>query len=260
MSEATIAKLLVEKGNLLFKGQKQFVHFTKNREADELLNDLSKHPHAFVLACVMDRQIKAEKAWVIPYKFREKLGSFEFGELQKLTQKQIQRLMTKPETLHRFPEEMSKNFYEAIGLISEKYAGNAANIWRDQPSSAELVYRFLEFRGIGQKIGTMAANILVRNFKVPLRDYFSIDVSVDVQVRRVLARLGLVTPGDSIERIVYRAQALHPEFPGLLDFPVWEIGRSWCRPSKPLCGECYMKTVCPSRTKMTNKYVDSDAP
>jgi endonuclease III len=249
MSEATATKILVEKGNRPFRGPKEFVYFTKNREADELLNDLSKHPHAFVLACVMDRQIKAEKAWVIPYKFQEKLGGFGFTELRKLTQKQIQRLMTKPDPLHRFPEEMSKNFYEAVGLISRKYGGNAANMWRERPSSAELVYRFLEFRGIGQKIGTMAANILVRDFKVPLSDYYSIDVSVDVQIRRVLARLGLVEPDDSIERIVYRARALHPEFPGLLDFPAWEIGRNWCRPNKPLCGDCYMKTACPSRAK-----------
>lgn len=250
MSEATITKLLVQKGNRLFKGPRRFVHFTKNREADELLNDMSKHPHAFVLACVMNRQIKAEKAWVIPYKFREKLGSFEFSELRKLTQKQIQRLMTRPQPLHRFLDEMSRNFYEAVGLISKKYAGNAANIWRDRPSSAELVYRFLEFRGIGQKIGTMAANILVRDFKVPLRDHYSIDVSVDVQVRRVLSRLDLVAPDDSIERIVYRARALHPEFPGLLDFPAWEIGRNWCRPSKPLCSDCYMKIACPSRANV----------
>ncbi len=253
MPKATVTKLLVEKGNRLFKGPKQFVHFTKIREADELLNDLAKHPHAFVLACVMDRQIKAEKAWVIPYKFQEKLRTFSFSELRKLTQKQIQHLMTKPDPLHRFPEEMSKNFYAAVELISEKYAGNAANIWRERPSSAELVYRFLEFRGIGQKIGTMAANILVRDFKILLSDYFSIDVSVDVQVRRVLARLGLVEPDDTIERIVYRARALHPEFPGLLDFPAWEIGRNWCRPSNPLCEECYMKSACPSQGDMANE-------
>lgn len=251
MPEAAIAKLFVEKGKCLYEAPKQFVHFTKNREADDLLNDLFKHPHAFVLACVMDRQIKAEKAWIIPHKIREKIGSFDFRTLRKLTRKQVHRLMTKPVPLHRFPKEMSRNFYEAVNLIADSYANNAANIWRDRPSSAELVYRFLEFRGVGQKIGTMAANILVRDFKIDLSDYYSIDISVDVQVRRVLTRLGLVAPDDSIERIVYRARALYPEFPGLLDFPAWEIGREWCRPNKPICGECYMQAICPSRSHQT---------
>jgi len=253
MSEVAITKLLVEKGKRLYEAPKQFVHFTKNREADDLLNDLSNHPHAFVLACVMDRQIKAEKAWIIPHKVREKLGSFDFRILRKLPQKQIYRLMTKPEPLHRFPEEMSRNFYEAVNLIADRYANNASNIWHDRPSSAELVYRFLEFRGVGQKIGTMAANILVRYFKIDLSDYYSIDISVDVQVRRVLARLDLVAPDDSIERIVYRALALYPEFPGLLDFPAWKIGREWCRPIEPICGECYMQAICPSKPKLADK-------
>ena len=32
------------------------MEFTKNPEADNLLNNLKEFPHAFVLACVMDRQ------------------------------------------------------------------------------------------------------------------------------------------------------------------------------------------------------------
>ena len=50
--------------------------------------------------------------------------------------------------------------------------------------------RRLEFRGAGPKIATMAANLLARHLKVPFSDYYSIDISVDVQVRRVLSRLG----------------------------------------------------------------------
>lgn len=249
LKQVTAEEILVEKGDLLFKQPKEFVRFTNMREVDELLNDLSGHPHAFVLGCVMDRQIKAETAWSIPHRFRERLGTFSLPALRKLTQQEILRLMTEPDTLHRFPVEMSRNFYKAVALISEKYDGNAANIWEGHPSSAELVYRFLEFRGIGQKIGTMAAKILARDFKIPLRDYYSIDISVDVQVRRVLERLGLIAQGDSIERIVYRARALHPEFPGLLDFPAWEIGRKWCRPNKPSCGPCYMKRACPGHAE-----------
>ena len=34
--------------------------------ADELMLDLENTPHAFVLGCVMDLGIQAEKAWIIP--------------------------------------------------------------------------------------------------------------------------------------------------------------------------------------------------
>ncbi len=242
-----ITSLLIEHGELVFSGPHEFVPFTHIPEADELLNDLQGHLHAFVLACVMDRQIKAEKAWVIPFRFAEKLGNFTFSRLAELTLDEVRDLMTKPEPLHRFTEGMSKNFHAAIRLIDDKYTGNAAKIWEGTPSSADVVYRFLEFPGVGPKIATMAANLLARLFKVPFKDYYSIDVSADVHVRRVFARLGLTEPEDSIEAVIYRARALHPEFPGMFDSPAWEIGRTWCRPQTPLCSDCYMQKVCPSR-------------
>jgi endonuclease III len=246
---AVITSLLIEHGKLVFSGPQEFVEFTQIRQADELLNDLQGNPHAYVLACVMDRQIKAEKAWVIPFRFAQKLGTFAFSRLVALSLDEVRDLMTKPEPLHRYTKGMSKNFHAAVGLIQKKYNGNAAKIWEGEPSSADVVYRFLEFQGVGPKIATMAANILARRFKVPFKDYYSIDVSADVHVCRVFARLGLTDPEDSIEAVIYRARALHPEFPGLFDYPAWEIGRTWCRPQTPLCGACYMKGVCPSRVQ-----------
>jgi len=248
MDNDRITSLLVEQGRSVFHGDRQFFEFTGIREADELLNDIQHHPHAFVLACVMDRQIKAERAWVIPFRFAQKLQTFEFSRLVELTLDEVKDAMMNPEPLHRYVDEMSKNFHAAVELINRKYNGDAAKIWEGTPSSAEVVYRFLEFRGIGPKIATMAANILTRQFKVPYRDYYSIDVSADVHVRRVFARLGLTDHEDSIEAVIYRARALHPDFPGLLDFPLWKIGREWCHAQTPKCGDCLMRGVCPSRT------------
>ncbi|MBF0186049.1 MAG: iron-sulfur cluster loop [Magnetococcales bacterium] len=249
MMHTGAADILIQQGKKLFEAPKRFLKFTNNEKADSLLNDLESFPHAYVLACIMDRQIPAERAWIIPYRISEKIGGFQFPKIHALTQEQIRSLMAEPDPLHRFVDEMSLNFYEAVSLIADRYAGSAANIWADKPSSAELVYRFLEFRGVGQKIGTMAANILARDFKVPLKDYYSIDISVDIQVRRVFERLELVEPASSVERIIYRARSLHPEFPGLLDFPTWEVGRNWCRPSSPNCAGCYLQRACPSAHK-----------
>ena len=71
----------------------------------------------------------------------------------------LERLMIKPVPLHRYPERMSENFYEAVRLIADRYSGDASNIWRGKPSSAEVVYRFLQFRGVEPKIATMATRI-----------------------------------------------------------------------------------------------------
>ena len=246
MNEASIRDRLVEHGQMLFRAPKQVIQFTKVPKADILLNDLTYHPHAFVLACVMDRQIKAEKAWLIPYRISEKLGGFSIKELCPLSRVDVNRLMTQPEPLHRFVDKMSDCFHSAVHRICNHYAGDASRIWEGKQSSAEIVYRFLEFDGVGPKIASMAANILAREFKIPFADYFSIDISADVHVRRVFSRLGLCAPDSTVEQVIYKARALHPEFPGMMDLPSWEIGRNWCKSRGPECSRCYMSDLCPT--------------
>jgi endonuclease III len=246
MNGTAIRDRLVEHGRTLFHAPKQLIQFTREAQADALLNDLTQHPHAFVLACVMDRQVKAEKAWLIPYRISEKIGGFSMEVLSALSRVDVHRLMANPKPLHRFVETMAGHFHSAVHRIKGNFAGDAARIWTDRPSSAEVVYRFLEFDGVGPKIGSMAANILAREFKVPLADYFSIDISADVHVRRVFARLGLCNADATVEQVIYKAKALHPEFPGMMDLPSWEIGRNWCKSRGPECAGCYMKDLCPT--------------
>ena len=248
MNDDRISRLLIDRGQELFNAPKQqIIPFSQHEEADALLNNIEEFPHAFVLGCIMDRQIRAELAWVIPYHLAKKLGNFQLSTLKNLTSNKIEKLMSEPDPLHRYPKVMAGNIYTGIRLIEDKYEGNAALIWEDKPSSATVVYRFLEFRGAGPKISTMATNILARDFKVPLSDYYSIDISPDVHVKRVFKRLGLIEKDHSNDILIYRAKSINPEFPGLLDLPTWEIGRNWCRPKNPQCDQCYMNAVCPFR-------------
>jgi len=247
MNTNTIRDRLIDHGHKLFHAPKKLIEFTREPKADALLNDLTKHPHAFVLACVMDRQVKAERAWLIPYRISEKIGEFSIETLSALSLADVNRLMKIPEPLHRFVDIMANHFYSAVQRLKTAYAGDAARIWSGKPSSAEVVYRFLEFDGIGPKIGSMAVNILAREFKIPLADYFSIDISADVHIRRVFARLGLCPADASVEQVIYKARALHPEFPGMMDLPCWEIGRNWCKSRSPECAGCYMNDLCPTR-------------
>lgn len=246
MAQPSIRDILIKRGEEILSQPFRPIVFARHQEADALLNDLDRYPHAFVLACIMDRQIIAEKAWMIPYEFKERLGSFEFTNLQALSLERVQRIMSNPKPLHRFPIVMSKNFFSAVQKIARVYSGKASNIWAGCPDSVTIVNRFREFDGVGPKIGPMAANILVRDFKIPIGNKNSIDISPDVHVRRVFTRLGLIVEGASNEELIFRARELNPTYPGVFDLPAWEIGREWCKPNKPNCPKCYMNGCCPT--------------
>ncbi len=219
------------------------VHFVDDQNANDLLNDLKNYPHAFVLACCMDRQCKAEAAWEIPFKIKDHIGSFGFSDLKNKSRDDWETIF-KTLSLHRFNQKMSTVFYEAIQTIANDYNGIASKIWGDKPSSATVVYRFLQFNGVGVKIATMAANILARSFKIPFSDYHSIDVSPDVHIKRVMERMGLVRENATREEIIYKARELYPEFPGIIDSSLWEVGRTWCKAKNPDCTNCIISTEC----------------
>ena len=254
VKKSAIRERLVKRGKKLVKelnglelSKPKDLSETQYQEAGKLVDVReSDHPHAFVIACIMDRLIKAERAWFNPYRLSRRIGNFDFCTILKLSEDEIQDHMKGPPALHRFPDKMSQYIHAALRHIADKYEGKAENIWDARPSSAGLVYRFLEFEGMGPKIATMAANILVREFKVPVRDHFSIDISPDRHVRRVFQRLGLIPKQASNEQIIYRARDLNPEYPGLVDLPAFQIGREWCRPTTPLCSKCFMEDICPT--------------
>jgi len=241
-----IVERLKAKGERLLENSTKPLRFVDHPEANALVNDLDGYPHAFVLACLMDRQIRAELAWMIPYEFSERIGTFEMESIAKLEQDKVLLVFSKPTPLHRFPEKMGKVFFNGIQKIKKDYEGVASLIWNDEPKSATLIRRFLAFEGAGPKIASMAANILVRDFKIPVKDKVDIDISADVQVVRVFTRLGLVREGGSNEEVIYRARELNRPYPGVFDLATWEIGRQWCRPNEPTCLKCYLKDLCPS--------------
>lgn len=236
--------LLVAEGQAQLQRPLVFVRFTGDDEADALLNDLQVYPHAFLFACLVDRQVRAERAWLVPSIIRDRLGTFDFDDLLTLEEAEWVGLMRTPTPAHRLPEVMGKVLHRATQRVESHYHSDASLIWTDTPSSARIVMRFLQFFGAGPKIATMAANILVRHFHIPLSDYRYIDISADSQVQRVMTRLGYVEEGSDPEVVVYAARDLNPDFPGIFDLALWDLGRTVCKPSSPLCSECRLAPYC----------------
>jgi endonuclease III len=215
-------------------------------KAKKLLNDIDNNPHAFVLACLMDRQIPFERAWLIPPRIFDIIGSHDFSALENITFEKYKEIFSK-NRLHRYNNDMAKVFYNGIRIIKAKYDGNASKIWTGKPNSKLVVDRFLKFHGCGQKIATMAANMLATKFKIEFLDYYSIDISPDVHIMRVFARMGLVPPNPSPKIVIEKARELYPNFPGITNFYCWEIGNKYCHKRRPDCKNCIIGAGCEKR-------------
>ena len=239
-------------GDGSFKQQGSISGRESGLAAHALVNDLERHPHAFVLGCIADRQVKANVAWRLPQLIREVAGDFEFETLAQLPERVWSTVLER--SGHRLAKDMQRLLPAAIQLIRERHRGDAARLWRPGSSGAAVARRFLEFDGVGPKIANMAVNILIRHFKVALKPPRP-DIAVDTHVLRVFVRLGLLRLEHSQQRsttmkqrlrLQLRARELNPDWPGELDWPVWQIGRKWCHASHPpKCPECCMGTVCP---------------
>jgi len=134
---------------------------TEAKAANELIKNIGNFPQALVLAGLMDRQISAEKAWIIPYRIKEiRGGVFDIKELVTLSEVEYINIFEKNK-LHRFNKNMAIVFHKAVNRIQDEYGGDVSKIWTGKPSSAKVVFEFSLFYGCGIKISTMLANILV---------------------------------------------------------------------------------------------------
>lgn len=247
MNKKEIKDNLIKKGNYFLQASlkeiREILSPTQNKKADELIDNIRKYPHAFVLASLMDRQIRAERAWLIPYEISKRIGGFEFLKLLSHREK-IKEIFYK-EKIHRMYNKMAEIFDSAIEKIHRDYENDVSKIWHDEPSSCTVIRKFLEFKGCGRKIATMATNILVREHKIKMKDHHCIDISPDRHIRRVFKRLGFISEKATDDEIIYCARELNPQYPGIIDLPAFEIGRNWCHPRSPDCKNCYLNKYCP---------------
>src|ERR1041385_6709087 len=166
---------LVSMARRVYHGPWEIGKFSKDERANELINNIGKMPHIFVIACLLGRQFHDEKAWETLARLEERIGTLDIRKLSRLILKDWENAFIKPTPLHGFPREMAPFVMAAVQRIVQEYGGDASRIWNDKPSSATVIKRLLEFEGIGQKISTMATNILVRYFKIPMSDCYSVE-------------------------------------------------------------------------------------
>ena len=216
--------------------------FTDNPEANELLRS---DPFAFLCAVIFDQGMPSERAWLVPWQLKQRLGHLDPAQIVG-DPDAVANAMQEVPKLHRYVNKMPDWIVRAAQRVLDRYGGDASTIWSDNPTADDLQKRFDDFVGIAQKKAAMAVETLERDLGVPVRDLERSDIAYDVHIRRVFLRSRLADRDDRAT-LLGAARRLHPDRPGELDLPTWLIGRGWCHARVPDCGSCPLTEVCPKQ-------------
>ena len=235
-----VVKALIEYRNRL-KSQKFGGTWTGDEVADKFLRD---NPFAFLMAASIDRGAVAEGIWKIPHFLFQTLSHLDPRIIVNYDVKEIENLLRSLDKKPRFPKQAATTILSLATMVVSQFNGNAENIWKKREPGAVL-HTLIKIWGVGPGIAHMIVRILVDEFDYDPgpSGFRQINVKADVQLKKVFYRTGLVDRED--DKLCVRAACeLHPEYPGLLDWPAWEIGRRWCDKNNPNCTECPLDHVC----------------
>jgi uncharacterized HhH-GPD family protein len=145
------------------------MHLAYTEQANELL---AREPLALLIGMLLDQQIPMEKAFTSPDVLRERLG----GELDAHTiatydADALEEIFRRPPALHRFPAAMAKRVQSLAQVLVERYDGDAAAIWTDARSGAELVQRIAALPGFGEQKAQIFTALLGKQLGVRPRGW-----------------------------------------------------------------------------------------
>ena len=139
------------------------LHFTGDDEADRLL---AEDPLALLVGFVLDQQVSVQKAFSGPLELRNRLGSLDAETIAGLEPGELEQAFRERPALHRYPGAMARRTQELCAAIASEYEGDAARVWNEAETGAELERRLLDLPGIGPMKARSLLAILGKRFGV----------------------------------------------------------------------------------------------
>jgi len=211
--------------------------------------------NAFVLGVMLDRSVQAQWAWDAAESMQEMLGDpadirglwLRLVRMEKRRLTGYLRYGNGGRVFHRHYKTFVRLLPLAAQHVLDEYNGDPRRIWNDTQDVPAVRRRFEAIPGIGMALSRMAVLMLARDYGVlgGRAALPQLDVKPDIHVVRVFRRCGLTPPRATRDEVIAAAQRWHPRFPAALDAPAFNLGRTWCRPTRPKCGECPLAAACP---------------
>ena len=137
------------------------LYLAGDAEADALL---ASDPLALLIAMVLDQQIPMERAFGAPAELRRRIGGLDAAAIADMDPSELADAFSKKPALHRFPGSMAARVQQACDVVANQYGGNAARIWEDASSGADLLTRVASLPGFGEQKARIFIGLLGKQF------------------------------------------------------------------------------------------------
>jgi len=123
------------------------LRLTGNPEADQLL---TADDNALLIGMILDQQVPMEKAFSGPLVIAERMGgTLDVAAIAASDEDEFVALCSTPPAVHRFPGSMAKRVRQCCQVLVDRYGGQAAIVWRDQPTGAAVKAALAKLPGFG---------------------------------------------------------------------------------------------------------------
>lgn len=122
---------------------------TGDTSADALL---SENAFALLVGMLLDQQIAMEAAFVGPYRLAERLGAeLTPAAVAALDPDDLEARFRQKPAIHRYPGSMAKRVHALAAHLVEHHDGDAAAVWNEATTGAELYDRVAALPGYGDQ-------------------------------------------------------------------------------------------------------------
>lgn len=165
-------------------------------------------------------------------------SNFDFHKVAKYDENKLQELMEN-EAIIRHIGKIKATVFNAKKMVEiVKEYGSFKNYLNSFSSIGELVEKLQGYYGGFQWIGE-------RNVYEFLKEIGIQTIKPDLQVKKVLLRLGLIDRKASTEKVVDIGLIMSKEVnerPCSVDWLLWRFGSEVCRSKSPLCEQCLLSS------------------
>ncbi|MEU9746194.1 HhH-GPD-type base excision DNA repair protein [Streptomyces niveus] len=141
------------------------IRIAQQPEADELLG---RSPLAALVGMLLDQQVPMEWAFSGPYTIAVRMGGDDLDAraIAAYDPEAFATLLSEKPAVHRYPGSMAKRVQQLCQFLVAHYDGDAAGVWREVATGAELLKRLTELPGYGKQKSQIFLALLGKQYGV----------------------------------------------------------------------------------------------